>query len=91
MSIANEYKSVYFENKAFAKHPEWPRIDKATGSDLTMGTALTKDGLTYTVVDGFANEIGYIDAVTGKATYTDHPGELEETFIQYAKEALGLK
>lgn len=91
MSIANDYKSVYFENKAFAKHPEWTRFDKVTGTDMAMGTALTKDGLTWSVVNGAANEIGYIDAVTGKATYTDHPGELEETFIQYAKEALGLK
>lgn len=91
MSIVNEYKSVEFENKAYAKHPEWTRIDKATGTDMAMGTALTKDGLTWSVMDGAANEIGYIDAVTGKATYTDHPGELEETFMQYAKEALGLK
>jgi hypothetical protein len=91
MSIVNEYKSVEFENKAYAKHPEWTRIDKATGTDMAMGTALTKDGLTWSVMDGAANEIGYIDAVTGKATYTDHPGELEETFMQYAKEALRLK
>lgn len=91
MSIANDYKSVYFENKAFAKHPEWPRIDKTTGADLAMGTAITKDGLTYTVMDGFANEIGYIDTTTGKVKYADYPGELEETYLQYAKEALGLK
>lgn len=91
MSIVNEYKSIEFENKAYAKHPEWTRIDKATGTDMAMGTALTKDGLTWSVMDGAANEIGYIDAVTGKATYTDHPGELEETFMQYAKEALRLK
>lgn len=91
MSIVNEYKSVEFENKAYAKHPEWTRIDKATGTDMAMGTALTKDGRTWSVMDGAANEIGYIDAVTGKATYTDHPGELEETFMQYAKEALRLK
>jgi len=87
----NDYKSVYFENKAFAKHPEWERIDKVTGIDMAMGTASTKDGLTWTVVDGAANYIGEIDAVTGKAKFDDYVGEIEETFIKYAKEALGLK
>lgn len=87
----NDYKSVEFENKAYAKHPEWTRIDKVTGVDMAMGTASTKDGLTWTVVDGAANYIGEIDAVTGKAKFDDYVGELEETFIKYAKEALSLK
>lgn len=91
MQNVNDYKSVYFENKAFAKHPEWTRFDKVTGTDMAMGTALTKDGLTWSVKDGAANEIGYIDAVTGKVKYADFAGELEETYLKYAKEALGIK
>lgn len=91
MAIKDDYKSVEFENKAFVKHPEWTRIDKATGTDMAIGTALTKDGLTWTVMDGAANEIGYIDAATGKVKYVDFSGELEETYLFYAKQALGLK
>lgn len=91
MAIKDEYKSIEFENKAFAKHPEWTRFDKATGTDMAMGTATTKDGLTWSVMDGAANEIGYIDAVTGKVKYVDFAGELEETYLFYAKKAIGLK
>lgn len=91
MAIKDEYKSVYFENKAYAKHPEWTRIDKVTGTDMAMGTASTKDGVTYTVVDGAANYIGEINAATGKAKFDDYVGELEESFIKYAKQAIGLK
>ena len=91
MAIVNDYKTVEFENKALAKHPEWTRIDKATGADFAMGTAATKDGLTYTVMDGAGNYIGEINATTGRVKYDDYVGELEETFIKYAKEALGIK
>lgn len=84
-----DIKSVAFTNEEYKK--SWIEFVPNTSNKYCEGTAVTEVGYDkYCVYDGATNALAWIDKKTGKVEYNGEKSEYKESFVKYAKKALGM-